>query len=62
MAAIPSAGLRRGLLTVRAGLLLPCGRSITRDRTGGIRNRRNGSGQAEGREGGKDQVFHLQVS
>jgi hypothetical protein len=54
--------IRRGLLAVRAGLLHPCGLCIPSDRTGGTRNRRNGSGQAEGREGGKDQVFHIQVS
>jgi hypothetical protein len=59
---IPSAGKRCGLLAVRAGLLQPCGLCIPSDRTGGIRNRRNGGGQAEGREGGKNQVFHLRIS
>jgi hypothetical protein len=51
------------LVAVRASLLHPCGLRISTDRAaamvgGGIRERRDGSGQAQGREGCKNKVFH----
>jgi hypothetical protein len=59
---IRSAGTRHSLCAIRAGLLHPCRLCIPSDRAGGIRRRRDGNRHAKGCDGGKNQVFHCQVS
>jgi hypothetical protein len=59
--AILSADGSCGLLAVRAGLLLPSSLGVASNCAGGIRDWRNGSAQAENREGGEDQVGPSQI-